>query len=45
MLPANTLKNYTISAGIPFRTRYELLVKKEKGTWKIDKYKASEENI
>lgn len=40
----NNKKN-RISAGIPFRTKYELLVKKEKGTWKIDKYKASEENI
>lgn len=34
-----------ISKGTPFSTTYTLLVKKEKGTWKIDKFKASEEKI
>lgn len=40
-------KNYKknrISGGTPISTTYTLLVKKEKGTWKIDKFEASEEN-
>ena len=40
----NNKKN-RISGGTPFSTAYTLLVKKEKGTWKIDKFEASEENI
>ena len=40
----NNKKN-RISEGTPFSTTYTLLVKKEKGTWKIDKFEASEENI
>ena len=40
----NNKKN-RISGGTPFSTNYTLLVKKEKGTWKIDKFEASEENI
>ena len=40
----NNKKN-RISGGTPFSTTYTLLVKKEKGTWKIDKFEASEENI
>jgi len=38
-------KNNRISGGTPFSTNYTLLVKKEKGTWKVDKSEASEENI
>ncbi|SPF52741.1 conserved hypothetical protein [Candidatus Desulfosporosinus infrequens] len=38
-------KKNRISGGTPFSTTYTLLVKKEKGTWKIDKFEASEENI
>ncbi len=40
----NNKKN-RISKGTPFSTTYTLLVEKEKGTWKIDKFEASEENI
>jgi hypothetical protein len=40
----NNKKN-TISGGTPFSTTYTLTVKKERGTWKIGKFKASEENI
>ncbi|WP_407308031.1 hypothetical protein [Desulfosporosinus sp. SB140] len=40
----NSKKN-RISGGTPFSTTYTLTVKKEKGTWKIDKFEASEENI
>jgi len=40
----NNKKN-RISEGTPFSTSYTLLVKKEKGTWKVDKFEASEENI
>lgn len=36
-------KNDRIKAGTPFSTKYTLLVKKEKGTWKIDKFVASQE--
>ena len=38
-------KKHRISAGTPFSTTYTLLVKKVKGTWKIDKCEASKENI
>ncbi|MDQ7095149.1 hypothetical protein REC12_16245 [Desulfosporosinus sp. PR] len=38
-------KKTRISQGTPFSTTYTLLVKKEKGTWKIDKVEVSEENI
>jgi|GEM_PF-1227793 len=38
-------KKNKISKGTSFSTNYTLLVKKEKGTWKVDKFKASEENI
>ena len=38
-------KKNRISGGNPFSTTYTLLVKKEKGTWKIDKFEASERNI
>lgn len=38
-------KKDKISRGNSFSTNYTLLVKKEKGTWKIDKFEASEENI
>ena len=38
-------KKDRISGGTPFSTAYTLLVKKEKGAWKIDKFEASEENI
>jgi hypothetical protein len=37
----NNKKNRII-AGAPFNTTYTLLVKKEKGTWKIDKFEAAE---
>ncbi|MDR3541640.1 MAG: hypothetical protein P4L69_11850 [Desulfosporosinus sp.] len=40
----NSKKN-RISGGTPFSTTYTLLAKNEKGTWKIDKFEASEENI
>jgi hypothetical protein len=40
----NSKKN-RISEGTPFSTTYTLLVKKEKGTWKIDKFETSEEHI
>jgi len=40
----NNKKN-TISGGTPFNTTYTLSVKKERGTWKIGKFEASEENI
>lgn len=40
----NNKKN-RIAGGTPFSTTYTLLVKKEKGTWKIDKFEASKENI
>jgi len=40
----NNKKN-RISGGTPFSTTYTLLVKREKGIWKIDKFEASEENI
>ena len=40
----NNKKN-RISEGTPFSTTYTLLVKKERGTWKIDKFEASEESI
>ena len=40
----NNKKN-TISVGTSFSTTYTLLIKKEKGTWKIGKFEASEENI
>lgn len=40
----NNKKN-RISAGTPFNTKYQLVVKKERGTWKVDKFEASEENI
>ena len=40
----NNKKN-RISGGTPFSTTYTLLVKKEKGNWKIDEFEASEENI
>jgi len=40
----NNKKN-RISAGTPFSTTYTLLVKTVKGTWKIDKFEASKENI
>lgn len=40
----NNTKN-KISQDTPFSTTYTLLVKKEKGTWKIDNFKASEEYI
>jgi len=40
----NNKKN-RISEGTPFSTTYTLLVKKERETWKIDKFEASEENI
>jgi len=36
-------KNDRIKAGTPFINKYTLLVKKEKGTWKIDKFVASQE--
>lgn len=38
-------KDNRIIGGNPFSTTYKLIVKKEKGTWKIDKFEASEENI
>ena len=37
----NTKKN-RISKGTPFSIAYTLIVKKEKGTWKIDKFETSE---
>lgn len=40
----NNKKN-RISEGTPYRTTYTLLVKKEKGTWKIDQFEASKENV
>lgn len=40
----NSKKN-RISPGTPFDTKYTLVVKKERGTWKVDKFTASEENI
>jgi len=36
-------KNDRIKPGTPYSTKYTLLVKKEKGTWKIDKFVASQE--
>ncbi|ODA39485.1 hypothetical protein DSBG_3762 [Desulfosporosinus sp. BG] len=45
LLNKNNKKKNAISAGTPFSTIYTLSVKKERGTWKIDKFKASEENI
>ncbi len=38
-------KKNKISGGTPFSTTYTLTVKKERGTWKIGKFEASEENI
>ncbi|TGE33203.1 hypothetical protein [Desulfosporosinus sp. Sb-LF] len=40
----NNKKN-TISVGTPFSTAYTLSVKKERETWKIGKFEASEGNI
>ncbi|WP_088227612.1 hypothetical protein [Desulfosporosinus sp. FKB] len=40
----NNKKN-RINIGTPFSTAYTLLVKKEKGTWKVDNFEASDENI
>ncbi|WP_088189147.1 hypothetical protein [Desulfosporosinus sp. FKA] len=40
----NNKKN-RIVRGTPFSTAYTLLIKKEKGTWKVDNFEASEENI
>lgn len=40
----NNKKNQ-ISAGNSFRTTYKLVVKNEKGCWKIDKFETSEENL
>lgn len=40
----NNKKN-RISGGTPFSTTYTLVVKKEKGTWKVDKFETSKENI
>ena len=37
-------KKNRISRGTPFSTTYTLLAKKEKGTWKIDKFEANQEN-
>ena len=42
-LNKNVTKKNKISRGTPFSTKYVLLVKKEMGTWKIDKFEASEE--
>ena len=36
-------KKDRIKGGTPYSTKYTLIVKKEKGTWKIDKFSASEE--
>ncbi len=33
-------KNNRIIGGTPFSTKYTLIVKREKGTWKIDQFKA-----
>jgi len=44
-LNKKTDKKNKISSGTSFSTIYTLSVKKEKGTWKVDKFKASEENI
>lgn len=38
-------KKNRISLGTPFSTVYKLIVKKEKGTWKIDKFEASSEKL
>lgn len=43
-LNKNNNKKNRISGETPFNTTYKLLVKKEKGTWKVDKFEASEEN-
>jgi hypothetical protein len=40
----NNKKN-RISEGTSFNTTYTLLVKKEKGTWKVGKFEVSDENI
>jgi hypothetical protein len=40
----NNKKN-KISGGTPFSTTYTLSIEKERGTWKIGKFEASEENI
>lgn len=40
----NNKKNQ-ISAGTPFTNCYTLVLKKEKGIWKIDKFKYSDKNI
>lgn len=40
----NNKKN-KISNGTPFSTTYQLALKKQKGSWKIDKLEVSEENI
>lgn len=40
----NNKKNQ-ISAGTPFTNCYTLVLKKEKGIWKIDKFESSEKNI
>ena len=45
MLNKKNNKKNKISGGTPFSTTYTLLVKQEKGTWKIDKFEVSEENI
>jgi hypothetical protein len=38
-------KKNKISEETPFTITYTLLVKKEKGTWKIGKFEVSEESI
>ncbi len=38
-------KKSRISVGTPFTNCYTLVVKKEKGAWKIDKFEPSKENI
>ena len=38
-------KKNKISDGTPFSTTYTLTVKKEREIWKIDKFKASDENV
>jgi hypothetical protein len=43
-LNKKTNKKNRISAGTPFCTTYTLLVKNEKGTWKIDKFEVSYES-
>lgn len=38
-------KKTRINEGTPFRTAYTLIVKKEKGIWKVDEFDASQEYI